>query len=160
MPCPAVILRPYTLSDKPAMLRRAAAFFGRAGSDNLARETLREWLKKPNEVYLIARDEVDVGFLCLGFRGSNVAWINYLYVDEALRGQGIATAAIYAAEKIVLSRRGYNALCMDVDPHNAAALRLYHRLGYDTLSMLTVRKNFGGGAKEESMHVLGFEYRY
>jgi len=155
-----ILLRPYARSDKPAMLRRAAAFFGRTGSDNLACKTLREWLKKPNEVYLIERDGEDAGFLCLGFRGSNVAWINYIYVDEALRGQGIATAAIYAAERIVLSRNGYNALCLDVDPRNAAALRLYHRLGYDTLSTLTVRKNFGGGAKEEPANILGFEFQY
>jgi len=155
-----VTLRLYARPDKPAMLRRAAAFFGRMGGDRIARETLREWLKKPSEVYLIARDGEDVGFLCLGFRGSNVAWINYIYVDEALRGQGIATAAICAAEGIVLSRRGYNALCMDVDPRNAAALRLYHRLGYDTLSMLTVRKNFGSSAKEESANILGLEFQY
>jgi len=137
-------------------------FFGRmdGGRDSLTRQTLREWLKKPNELFLIVRDNKDVGFLCLGFRGANVAWINYLYVDEALRGQGIATAAIYAAEGIVLSRKGYNALCMDVDPRNGAALRLYHRLGYDTLSMLTVRKNFTGCAKEESANILGFEFQY
>jgi len=157
-----IVLRPYTRADKPAMLRRAAAFFGRmdGGRDSLTRQTLREWLKKPSEVYLIVRNGENAGFLCLGFRGSNVAWINYIYVDEAHRGQGIATAAIYAAERLVLSRKGYNALCMDVDPRSAAALRLYHRLGYDTLSMLTVRKNFGCGSKEESMHILGFEFQY
>jgi len=157
-----VALRPYTHADKPAMLRRAAAFFGRmdGGRDRLTRETLREWRKKPNELYLIARGGADVGFLCLGFRGSNVAWINYLYVDEAFRRQGVATAAIAAAEGIVRSRKGYDALCMDVDPRNGNALRLYHSLGYDTLSILTVRKNFGGGAKEESTDILGFDFQY
>ena len=162
MPRLSVTLRPYTHSDKPKMLSRAAAFFGRTGGgrDRIARESLREWRRKPNELYLIAQDKTDVGFLCLGFRGSNVAWINYIYVDEAFRRRGIATAAIAAAEAIVQSRKGYDALCMDVDPRNAGALRLYHRLGYGTLSLLTVRKNFTGGAKEKSINILGFDFQY
>jgi len=129
------------------MLRRCALFFGRTdgGRDRLTRETLREWRRGQNQLYLITCGGRDAGFLCLGFRGGNVAWINYIFVDEELRGQGIASAAIAEAEIIVLARKGCNALCMDVNPRNADALRLYHRLGYDVLSMVTVRKNFLGG---------------
>ena len=69
-----------------------------------------------------------------------MAWIEDLYVAKPFRKQGIATEAIHLAETIVQSRSGYTAICFDVVPRNEAALRLYHRLGYDCLSLLTVRK--------------------
>ena len=154
-----VTLQRYTRADKPETLRRIALFFGGI-SGKTARANLREWRRKPNELYVIQRDGAQAGFLCLGFRGSNVAWINYIYVDEGLRGQGIASAAIAAAEGIVRARKGYDALCMDVDPRNGDALRLYHRLGYDTLSMVTVRRNFGGSGKDQETNLLGLDFRY
>ena len=37
---------------------------------------------------------------------------------------------------------GVGALCMDVAADNVPALRLYRRLGFDRLSLITVRKDF------------------
>ena len=153
------ILRRCARRDRRAILPRIAAFFG-GTSAKTARANLREWRRKPNELYTIWHEGADAGFLCLGFRGANVAWVNYIYVDEDLRGQGIASEAIAAAEKIVLSRRGYDALCMDVDPRNDAALRLYHRLGYDTLSLVTVRKNLSLRKNEMALDLLGIKFQY
>ena len=157
-----VILRRYTRADKRDMLRRTALFFGRTdgGRDKLTRETLRGWRRKPNEVYLIEHGKAVAGFLCLGFRGGNVAWMDYIFVDEALRGQGIAAAAVMAAENIVQARKGYNALCVDIKPSNSNALRLCSRLGYDTLSLLTLRKNFNGGTTTQTVNLLEMELRY
>ena len=61
-------------------------------------------------------------------------------MDEGLRRQGIASKAIGLVEE-VLQKRGVEGICMDVIPDNIPALRLYHRLGYDRLSIVTVRKD-------------------
>lgn len=55
------------------------------------------------------------------------AEINALDADP--RGQGIGTALIGAAETVA-KRQGYSTIGLAVEPTNAAARRLYERLGY------------------------------
>ncbi|MBD5145760.1 MAG: GNAT family N-acetyltransferase [Ruminococcus sp.] len=82
-----------------------------------------------------------------------------VFVDEAYRGKGIGSQAINAAEEIIKHKDGYNAVCIDVVPQNTNALSVYHKLGYDTLSMITVRKEFGSNYREDIADVLGYKFK-
>lgn len=48
---------------------------------------------------------------------------------------------------------------MDVVPDNLPALRLYHRLGYDRLSTVTVRKDMQPFVTERSEQIGGLPFR-
>ena len=81
-----------------------------------------------------------------------------IFVDEEFRNRGIATKSIEEAEKIIKKQPQYTAVCLEVVPKNTAALSLYYKLGYDRLSIITVRKDFNkvnDGVKEK---ILGFEF--
>lgn len=76
------------------------------------------------------------------------------------RGQGIATESIHMAEEIKKSHLGYTSICFDVVPRNTEALRLYHKLGYDNLSMITVRKELYENHRDKAEIFLGLDFRY
>ena len=42
---------------------------------------------------------------------------------------------------------------------NEAALRLYHKLGYDTMSMVTLRKEFGENHRDKQAEFLGMTFQ-
>jgi len=125
-----------------------------------AEETLAEWLLPPSKLYRIVADGVDAGFLRLCFRGGNVAWIEDIFVDPACRGRGYATAAIEEAERIVAADPRYTAVCLDVVPRNQAALHLYHKLGYDRLSLITVRKELRGDRRDRAVRLFEHDFSY
>lgn len=168
-----VRLLPYDASFQAATIKRMAAFFGfheslapsgtpQGGTVYPApgelRSTLDAWQAQPSALYVIMRRDASVGFLRLCYRGPTVAWIEDLFVDAAHRGQGIATAAISAAERIVLDTPGYTAVCMDVAPRNADALRLYHRLGYTDLSLITIRKALTEPRRSRTVRLFGLDF--
>ncbi|MDD3243950.1 MAG: GNAT family N-acetyltransferase [Eubacteriales bacterium] len=157
----------YEERNRDVMLPWISAFFGfhaaLVGKDADAQEmqsTLEEWLRDGHELYVITADGTAAGFVHLGFRGDTVAWLEDLFVTPALRGQGIATRAIACAEALVSARPGCTALCIDVAPRNEAALRLYRALGYDALSLLTLRKEFGPDPRDRQTQALGMRWRY
>ncbi len=123
------------------------------------KDTLDDWVKEPNRLFVIMEDEMDVGFLRLRFRGDIAAWIEDIYVDEELRGRGIASRSINEAERIVRDVPGYEAVCIDVVPRNADALRLYHKLGYLDLSIITLRKELYAPKRDQPVNLLGMEFR-
>ncbi len=125
-----------------------------------AKRTLEEWLSDKCEVYIIESDGVAVGFARIGYRGDIVAWLEDIYVVPHERGKGIGTYVITLCEEIVKMKDGYKAMCMDVSLRNAAALKLYHRIGYDTLSLVTVRKEFGENPRDNTLELLGEKYKY
>lgn len=131
----------------------------RAQAEREAAETLEEWQRGRSALYVILHDGGYAGFLRLDYRGDQVAWIEDLYVRPGLRGQGIASAAIGLAEKIVSARPGYTAMCMDVVPRNETAMGLYYRLGYDSVSLLTLRKEFGENPRDQKTEILGRTFR-
>lgn len=130
-----------------------------AQAEREAAETLEEWQQGRSDLYVILNDGSYAGFLRLNYRGDQVAWLEDLYVRPALRGQGAASEAIGLAEKIVSARPGYTAMCMDVVPRNEAAMRLYYRLGYDSVSLLTLRKEFGENPRNKKTEILGRTFR-
>ena len=101
-----------------------------------------------------------VGFLHIGYRGPIVAWIEDVYVDVEDRSIGIATESIHLAENIIKSKDGYISICFDVSPRNESALKLYHKLGYDNLSLLTVRKELYENKRDRQEDILGFRFNY
>ena len=125
-----------------------------------AADTLQDWQHGDNELYVILQNDVSVGFLRMNYRGPIVAWIEDIFVDEDRRGQGIATEAISAAEDIVRGKIGYEALCLDVVPRNAAALKLYHKLGFTDLSMITLRKELKESKRDCPLELLGLKFKY
>ena len=167
-------LVPYTASFESAMLPRIAAFFGFHHAlmeqapveshpvmpDDGTRQTLAEWLALPNRLFVITEDDVPVGFIRINHRGPNVAWIEDVFVDEAHRGKGIASAAIAAVEGIVRNTPGCTAVCMDVSPHNVHAMRLYHKLGYTDLSLITLRKELADSKRNNDIDLLGMTFKY
>lgn len=163
-----IMLLPYDESFERVTLRRIGTFFGfhdslieaeSMPSDDIYL-TLTEWQTHPNALYMIIRDGVSLGFMRIGFRGPSVAWIEDIFVDVEHRGQGIASDAIATAERIVAEMPGYTAVCMDVSPRNENALRLYHKLGYTDLSLITVRKELGKSKRDQPITLLGLNFRY
>lgn len=101
-----------------------------------------------------------VGFLHIGFRGGNVAYIEDIYVDENCRNKGIATEAIRVAEDIIKTHKGYTSVCFEMIPRNNEALRLYHKLGYDSLSIITVRKELYENNRDKIEKFMGLDFKY
>lgn len=124
-----------------------------------AKENLVNWTGKDQELYIVQEDDLPIGFLHIGYRGGNVAWIEDVFVEEAYRGKGVGTQAITEAEKIIQEKPGYTAVCMDVSPKNSAVLDLYRKLGYDTLSIVTVRKEFGENHCTDAVDFLGDRFK-
>ena len=125
-----------------------------------AEEILENWTSLDHALYIIAFEERRVGFVHIGYRGENVAWIEDIYVDSAFRGRGIASQAIKLAEELIAQNKTYTAVCMDVSPRNSDALKLYHRLGYTNLNLITVRKEFGDNKRDKKVNFLGSEFNY
>ena len=164
-------LRKYKPKHKHATLRRMADFFDfhRALYDGKeavpaptheTRKTLRRWTAKDNSLYVILSEGVCVGFLHIGWRGGNVAWMEDIYVDREHRGKGIASQAIACAEKIIAKDKRYNAVCVDVSPRNTDSLRLCARMGYTNIGMITLRKELYGNNKDRDVGFLGFDLKY
>ena len=65
-----------------------------------------------------------------------------------------------AGEAAYSVKPGYDTVCLDVVPRNEAALRLYHRLGYDSLSLMTFCKQFGENTRDRHVDLFGFDFRY
>lgn len=169
-----VKLVPYDTSFEAITLYRISDFFGFHGalvqktdleSERLAvtdesLATLAEWQIPPNALFVIVCEDVSVGFIRINSRGPNVAWIEDVFVDAAFRGRGIASSAIAAVETIIMNTPGYTAVCLDVSPRNEAALRLYHKLGYVDLSLLTLRKEFDSSKRDRQIRILGLDFKF
>ena len=156
-----IILKPYDRASERTMHRSIIAFFRVHHSrinDTEAREILANWTKEDHELYEILSDGVSAGFIRLNWRGPEVCWIEDIFVEENLRRQGIASKAIGLVEE-VLQKRGVEGICMDVVPDNIPALRLYHRLGYDRLSIVTVRKDMQPFVTERREQICGMDFR-
>lgn len=165
-----VELKEYAPACERELKEDIIAFFafhgGLVGQDSAARaeaqaeaaETLASWQADGSALYVIRQENTYVGFLRLEYRGGQVAWIEDLYVRPEHRGRGLASKAIGLAEEIVSHRPGYTAVCMDVAPRNEQAMGLYYRLGYDSVSLITLRKEFGGNPRDRKTEILGRDF--
>ena len=160
-----VTLQPYTPRCAGATLRRIAQFWGfHAGLVNAreeadsAAEDLALWTGEDHFLYVIFEDGADAGFLHLARTGPLVMELADLFVDEERRGRGVATAAIALAEQAARRTPGVQAMTVAAAPRNTAALRLYRRLGYDSLCLVTLRKEFGPNPRDKRCEFLGLSF--
>lgn len=127
-------------------------------------ETLKDltaWTRVGHTLYFILLDKKKVGFIHLGSRGGEIDWLEDIFVLPQFQGQGIGTRAIVLAEEIVSQ---YSvSMYIEAAARNAAAIRLYQRLGYTCLNTISVRKDFAGYeydiVKKEKLYDLDFEIR-
>ena len=113
-----------------------------------------------DELFFILDDKETAGFVHINYRTGNTAWIEDIYVDELKRGKGIATRVIALSEDKIKAHRGYTSICLDASPDNKAALAFYHKLGYVTLGMITVRKELKKNDRKNEIEFLGLTYKY
>lgn len=87
------------------------------------------------------KDGCAVGYALLALTwsqeaGGRVAWIDEIYVRPAARGLGAGSRLIEETARRFPSAR----FRLEVEPDNAAARRLYERLGYRTLPYMQMYK--------------------
>lgn len=158
-----ITLQPH--AGQPELPGFIADFFGfhagLVGRDDLAEDgnaILAGWRGEDHVVYVILEGERPAGFVHLEKIGPIVVELADFYVVPALRGRGIGTAAIGLAEDAVRQMPGIEAMTLQVMTRNAAALRLYHKLGYDTMSLVTLRKEFGENPRKDTAEFQGLRF--
>lgn len=124
-------------------------------------DILTEWTAAGRKLYVIMKDDKAVGFLHINFRVKGNAWIEDIYVDPEHRELGVATLAIRRAEAMVRESGEYDAICMEVVPRNAAAVRLYQKLGYNKISRITISKPLTPAAQADlrNEEFLGMDFK-
>ena len=105
-----------------------------------ANENLIEWTKEGHILYFISVDNEYVGFVHLGSRGCEIDWLEDIFVLPEYQNKGIGTKAIQIVEEIV--KEYSESLYIEVASRNRNAIRLYHKIGYDCLNTITIRKDF------------------
>lgn len=137
----------YSKKFEKETVRRITEFFkyhsnlltekeGTFKDDQAAKNILKGWMNKKHELFIIQYGSKNVGFLHLCYKSSTVVWIEDIFVDEPYRVKGIASSAILKVEEYVKDKKNYHSICMDVIPRNEAALKLYHKLGFDSISLV------------------------
>lgn len=168
-------LAPYTAIDEKDTLRRIQEFddfhysliYGSAPrtetADQREREsqkTLAAWLAPPNALLVILEDEISVGLILVCYEDKQVARIEDVFVDCEHRGKGLASFAIKEVEKIIKEKSECMAICLEVSLRNLNAVKLYHKLGYTDLGLITMRKQLGESKRDQPIDILGLEFKY
>lgn len=154
-------IEPYSDSVAKTLLPFIQRFFAvhhSTLSPQDCQDTLNEWTCDRCSLYVITKNGEAVGFVRTHFTSPTVSWIDDLYVDEPYRGQGIGSKAIQKTED-ELRACGCQSLCMEVVPDNLSAMRMYHRLGYNRLSLITMRKDFEDFETERIETIAGLPLR-
>jgi len=164
-----VELTPFSPEEHDVIVHDIAAFWqhhaslanrGETITSEQAENTLLEWQGKGHTLFSIWACGKQAGFLHMQRIGPIVMQLEDIFVQPALRGQGIATSAIEQAEEICRRMHGIEAVTLQVVTRNEAALRLYHKLGYDTLSLVTVRKELGPNPRRRKLRFHGLSFRF
>lgn len=122
------MIRPFRDSDEDAVVALWHACGLTRPWNDPHRDIARKRTVQP-ELFLV--DEVDgvvVASAMFGYDGHR-GWVNYLGVDPAFRGRGIARALMAAGEDL-LRERGCPKLSLQVRSDNAGAMAFYAALGY------------------------------
>ena len=142
-----VDISPATETEAEALLRRSKELYveslqlrrglsaqeARAKADADTDGPLPEGVRTPGMVFLSARrDGQVVGGAWAAVQGPNragEAWVNVVWVDPAVRRQGLARRLMDATAAEV-RRQGAEHLALDVFGDNAGAIALYDALGF------------------------------
>ena len=139
-----VTLKEMTAAMEPALLGQVVDFWhvhGAECSPDEVLQNIRDWQGEGHALYAIMDAEQPVGFLHLGSRGAGRDWIEEIYVQPERRGKGLASEAIRLVEGMI-REGGSDAAYIEVAANNAEAIGLYHKLGYDRLALVVLRKDF------------------
>lgn len=121
-------IRPARTGDLDALLGLENALFT---TDRLSRRSFRHFISGRKDILLVAAlGGVPCGYVLVLLRGGTaLARLYSIAVDPKVQGRGIATALISACEEAA-SKRGAMVVRLEVRTDNAAALKLYEKLGY------------------------------
>jgi aminoglycoside 6'-N-acetyltransferase I len=138
-----IIIRRATAQDKPDWLRMRLLLWTYASAESFAPQ-LDAILADPNQAAFIASlpDGRRVGFLEVGLRkygeGCETSPVGYpegVYVDEDMRGQGLALRLMRVAEDWA-REKGCTEIASDTWLENDASIQLHLRLGYEEMERL------------------------
>lgn len=123
-----MIIRPADVSDIPALVALEERCFT---TDRLSRRQFRYMLTKANAHVLVCEQGGELrGYVLLLFsRGTSMARLYSIAVDESARGHGIGQALVASAEEEA-RERDCAYLRLEVRKDNAASIALFSRLGY------------------------------
>lgn len=121
-------IRRAALADLDALIALERRAFT---TDHLSRRQYRQHLHSATAVVLAAVDGGGLlGKAVVFFRAnSNIARLYSIAVADVARGRGLGEALLAAAEKAA-RKQGCLRMRLEVRQDNAAAVRLYERLGY------------------------------
>jgi ribosomal protein S18 acetylase RimI-like enzyme len=135
----AVVLAEASASDLEALLAAVARFNveqGYAFDEPRARAALGELLAQPElgRVFWIKREDQVSGYavLCFGFSlewGGRDAFLDEIYLEKPVRGQGVGRAALDALLEAARGL-GVRALHLEVEAGNEAGQSLYRSAGF------------------------------
>lgn len=143
-------------------LKHVALIGKKIERDQIYEEVLQEiehYNTGKHKLFVGVEKEKIIGYVILDYRGPNVCWIDELFVVREERNKGYGTEIINQVKAMIL-KEGYEALSIDVVPRNTDAIRLYQRLGFDLLSMLTLRQDLKESYRDKECEVLGFSFKY
>lgn len=123
-----VILREVQADDLEALVELENKAFS---TDRLSRRSMRHWIRNESCDFIVATmHEKLVGYILIIYhRGTRLARLYSIAVDESQRGKGIARQLIAAGE-LHASESGHFFLRLEVGAENSAAINLYESLGY------------------------------
>lgn len=92
------------------------------------------------ELFLVVDDAGAgiVGTAMVGYDGHR-GWVNYLAVDQRLRGEGLGAALMAEAERL-LAERGCPKLNLQVRSSNTGVIEWYRTLGYEPDNAVSLGK--------------------
>lgn len=123
-----------------------------------ARNELAAWTGPGHELFVILFGGEAAGFLHLGSRGGPCNWLEDIFVRAELRGRGIGSQAIQLCWDMIRDR-GDETMYLEVVPANAAAIRLYHRLGFTNLNSITLNRSIKEKRQLGTETIQGLEFR-
>lgn len=131
---PLRIAGPTDLGTVTALVAGFRDFLGSAGPDNAEFEVTIAQLLDDRATEFLLIGEPAAGFVQLRFRlsiwtGTEDAWLEDAYVEEAVRGEGHGRTLVAAAIQRARSR-GCRRIQLDVNTDNEPALKLYESFGF------------------------------
>lgn len=121
----SVVIRSMLPTDVEAVSRIEQESFSMPWSA----EEFARMLERPYSLALVAEKEEEVVGFCVLTNLCNEGNIDNVAVDERFRGRGIAQALV--AEMLRLGEsKGVEAFTLEVRVSNAAAIRVYEKLGF------------------------------
>lgn len=138
-----IALRRYENEQKAALHLIKEFWFAHNG-ESLSNEEVMDdfnlWTGKGHCFYFIMFHDRKVGFVHLGNRGAAIDWLEDIFVLPKYQNQGIGSQAIQLIETLV--KEYSDSLYIEAAAKNEKAIRLYHRLGFNCLNTITIRKDF------------------